>query len=211
MNIKKVISLLVILFVFSTNVSAQSILGQLLNGFVQGASQGIEIGTLKNIINNPDLQSADMRNYLANYRNGDAYMSKGDYKNAAESYAAAWLIGYRTSDVYLKKLWTDYGWAKDTNAKMQNACSLAGIDTYSSGSSNTGVYETGVTNSYSSGSSSSSNQSRVCSLCKGTGLKIKEYYGAGQRKYCSTCGKEVSTGHMHVRCDMCKGTGRLNY
>lgn len=211
MNIKKVISLLVILFVFSTNVSAQSILGQLLNGFVQGASQGLEIGTLKRIINNPDLQSADMRNYLANYRNGDAYMSKGDYKNAAESYAAAWLIGYRTSDVYLKKLWTDYGWAKDTKAKMQNACSLAGIDTDSSGSSNTGVYDTGVTNSYSSGGSSSSNQSRVCSLCKGTGLKIKEYYGAGQRKYCSTCGKEVSTGHMHVRCDMCKGTGRLNY
>ena len=74
MNIKKVISLLVVLFVLSTNVSAQNIWGQLLNGLVQGTSQGLEIGTLKKIINNPNLQSADMRNYLANYRNGDAYM-----------------------------------------------------------------------------------------------------------------------------------------
>lgn len=211
MKIKNALILLVAIFATSANVNAQNVWGQLLNGLVQGASQGLEIRTLNKIINDPSLQSADMKNYLANYRNGDAYMSNGNYKNAAESYAAAWLIGTRTGDACLKKLWTNYGWAKDTNAKVEKACSLAGINLHSSSSGDVGVYDTGVSNSYSSGSSSSSNQSRICSLCKGTGLKIKEYYGAGQRKYCTTCGKKVSTGHMHVMCDMCNGTGRLNY
>lgn len=213
MNTKKILSLFLILFVASTNLNAQNVWGQILNGLVQGAAKGVELGTLKNIINNPSLQSADMKNFLAKYRNGDAYMSKGDYKNAAECYAGAWLIANKTRDVYLQKLWTDYGWGKDTTLKVENACSLAGIQLNSSSGNYSGGYNSGLSNGYSSGSSSSSssNQSRVCSLCHGTGMKITEHYGAGQRKYCSICGKTVSTGHMHVRCDMCNGTGRLNY
>ena len=51
----------------------------------------------------------------------------------------------------------------------------------------------------------------VLAVGGGTGMKITEHYSAGQRKYCATCGKTVGTGHMHVRCDMCNGTGNLNY
>ena len=215
MKHKNILTVIVILFTTFTNVNAQNFFGQLLNSFVQGASQGIEIATLKKVINNPSLQSTDMKNYLANYRNGDAYMTKGDYRNAVESYSAAWNIAVASRDMYLKKLWSDYGWAQDTTTKMNKARSLAGISTNSSAGYFSGGYDYEGSNSYSSGSSSSSSsssqKSRVCSLCKGTGLKIKEHYGAGQRKYCSTCGKEVSTGHMHVRCDLCNGTGSLNY
>lgn len=208
----KLIVIIVAFLTASVQTNAQNVWGQILNGLVQGASQSIEVATLKKVLNNPNLQSADMKKYLTNYHNGDAFMKLGSYKNAAECYATAWLTASGTNDTYLKKLWVNYGWAQDTTAKLENAQSLAGISTYSSGSSISDGYVGGDYNSYSSGSSSSSaSKSRVCSLCNGTGMKITEHYGAGQRKYCSTCGKTVSTGHMHVRCDMCKGTGTLNY
>ena len=73
------------------------------------------------------------------------------------------------------------------------------------------VYGGGTGNTGSSPSGSTPTKSRTCSLCGGTGMKITEHYSAGQRKYCATCGKTVGTGHMHVWCDMCKGTGKLNY
>lgn len=212
MKVKNSIGVMVVLFLASVHVNAQNVWGQLLSGLVNGVAQGIELRTLKNVIDNPSLQSEDMKNYLANYRNGDAFMAVYDYKNAAESYAAAWLTGTGTGDPYLKKLWMDYGWAEDTTAKLENACSFAGIDLHSSGSSANGGYDTGFSSGYSSDNSSPSTKSRVCSLCHGTGLKIKEsYVGSSQRKYCSTCGKTVMGGHSHVRCDMCKGTGTLNY
>ncbi len=72
------------------------------------------------------------------------------------------------------------------------------------------VHNGNTGNAGSSSSSPTPTKSRVCSLCSGTGMKIAEHYGQG-KKYCSICGKSVLMGHMHVRCDMCKGTGRLNY
>lgn len=215
MRIKNVVIMMLVMFATSMNVSAQGVWKQLVGGFMQGVSQGVEIATLEKIVKNPSLQSADMKNFLNCYRNGEAYMSNGNYAMAAESYAGAWNIASTSNDVYLKKLWTDYDWAKITSTQMNKARQLAGTSVnYSNGGYGVGdVYDT--PNSYSSGSqsssSSSSSSSRVCRLCKGTGLKIKEYYSAGQRKYCSTCGKEVGTGHTHVVCDLCNGTGRLNY
>lgn len=197
----------------SVRMDAQSFLEQALTGIVQGISQGLEIGTLKKVISTPSMQSQEMKEYLKKYNQGEMCMSNNDYYNAAQNYAGAWSVAISSSDPYLKKLWTSYGWMEDTKKKVISSCSLAGLEnpfavnTYQS----VGTYNYGTTNTYSSGSNSSSSKSRVCSLCKGTGLKIKEYYSSGQRKYCSTCGKQVGTGHIHVRCDLCSGSGRLNY
>ena len=213
MKIRNLFIVVAMTFGVITSAHAKSVFEQILGGVLQGTAQGVEVATLRKVIDNPSLQSADMKNYLANYRNGDAYMFNGAYANAADSYAAACLIATRTNDQYLKKLWTSYGWAQDTNSKFEKACGLAGISTtttYTGGSS----YVPSGTSTYSTGSSNTTTttKSRVCSLCKGTGLKIHEsYVGSSQRKYCPTCGKTVLGGHSHITCDMCKGTGVLNY
>lgn len=103
-----------------------------------------------------------------------------------------------------------YRYARCTPPSNATTCSLTRRQ--SSADVGGGYVYSGSTGTTSSSSSSSTPaQSRVCSLCGGTGLKITEHYSAGQKKYCETCGKTVFTGHMHVWCDMCKGTGRLNY
>lgn len=212
MKTRKLFVLICCLMGVSINANAQKLFQQILGGVLQGAAQGIEVGTLNRYINNSSIQSADMKNYLYYYRNGCILMEQNDYYNAAQNYAKSWLIANGTKDQYLKTLWVNYGWAQDTNKKLEYACSLAGIDLSSSGGG-AANYSSGYTNSYSgSSTSTTTTSSRVCSLCNGTGLKIKEsYVGASQRKYCATCGKQVSGGHSHVRCDMCSGTGRLNY
>lgn len=210
MNIRYFIIGIAVSMCTAINANAQSFLEKMLDSVIKGAAQGIETGTLQKYINDPSLQSADMANYLSHYRKGDALMAEQDYYNAAQNYASAWIIATRTNDQYLKILWTKYGWAQDTNKKLANAKSLAGIDTSTYGGS--ADYSSGYTNSSGSSTTTTTTSSRKCSLCKGTGLKIKEsYVGHSQRKYCTTCGKEVMGGHSHVRCDLCNGTGILNY
>lgn len=197
------------LFLVATlSMSAQSFLESMLSGVLQGVTKGIEANQLQKIIDTPSLQSQDMQNYLAYYRKGTECAKSGNNYDAAQNYASAFMIGWGTNDQILKKLWNDYGWYKDTKNKVVSYCSLAGIpNPFEVGSSgNAGNYSNG------SGSSpSTSTTSRVCNLCHGSGLKIKEYYGAGNRTFCSICQKNVSIGHKHVQCDLCGGTGTLNY
>lgn len=53
-----------------------------------------------------------------------------------------------------------------------------------------------------------------CVYCKGTGKMIKEVsistYGYDTKVWCSICERYYwrSTGHMHVTCQYCRGTGR---
>lgn len=198
------------------SVDAQNVWGSLLKGVTQGAAQALEVKTIKRVLNNPSLQSADMKNYLKLYNMGETYVAQGDYANAAESYCGAYNIASASNDNVLKTVWTKYGWAADTKNKVVASCANAGIPNPFNAAENyqsAGTYNPGMSSSYSSGGSSSSSTktSRVCSLCNGTGLKIKEHYSAGQKKYCNICNMMKGTGHMHVRCDLCSGTGRLNY
>lgn len=214
---RRLITAFVMILCMSLQLQAQNIWKSILNGVAQGTSQVLEANTIKKVLNNPSLQSADVQNYLKFYRLGEVYAAQGDYANAAESYCGAYNIASASRDKVLKTVWNKYGWADDTKNKVVAACANAGIPNpfvpatnyQSAGSS----YSPGVSSSYSSGSSSSSRSTthRVCTLCNGTGLKIKEHYSAGQRKYCNICCAEKGTGHMHVRCDLCSGTGKLNY
>lgn len=209
-------SIIITLFTcMSVHVNAQNILEQILSGLAQGANAALESSTLNKIINNPSMQSTDMKNYLSSYRKGDEYASAGDYMNAAECYCGAWLTATRTKDNALKTLWTKYGWMKDTKSKIESACSLAGIEnpfavTYNQQVGG-GTVGSGMSNSYSSGSSSSSSSSHVCRLCNGTGRKIVEHYAAGERKFCNECNARRSAGHSHVFCDLCSGKGVCSY
>lgn len=62
--------------------------------------------------------------------------------------------------------------------------------------------------------SGTSNNYRNCSVCNGTGQKIKETWmgsGTSNKKWCNICNKSVLQGHQHVRCDNCHGTGKVKY
>lgn len=207
MRIKRLF-LLVVFCKMTVCLSGQGLLGQILSGITKGLSQGVEVNMLQKVIDNPSLQSADMQKFLSSYRKGTECYNEQNYYDAAQNFAGAYLVATNTNDQYLIKLWNNYGWYKDVKDKVVSNCALAGIPNpfVVNGSSGTESYPSGST---SAGTTTSS--CRICNLCHGTRLKIKEYYGAGQRTYCSMCNKNVSIGHKHVQCDLCGGTGKLNY
>ncbi len=184
-------------------VSAQSLVDILCSIGV-----GITVGA---VLKNPNLQSADMKNFFAFINAGHNSFNAGKYGDAVSHYSEARKIANSTSDRILRKVYLNYGvkaqldgWYSNayTQYKLQNpsqpAESSSSVSAFSSG----GFYSVPST-----GGSTTTQTKTVCRLCGGTGRKIKEYYSSGQRKWCSICNREVGTGHQHVTCDLCHGTG----
>lgn len=206
----RTIFLVVVALVAGTSAIKADIWGELGKGLLKGLQQtnaAVEQATVEKYINTPAAHSADMKKYLNYINNGNEAYQQGKYATAWNNYFSAQRIGLNTTDHYLKLLHNKYGWSKEIGQML--------VATQGMGDDGSTI-STGYTDSYSGGgssttSTSSSSTGRVCSLCKGTGLKIAEHYSAGQTKWCSTCNKTVGTGHQHVRCDLCKGTGHLDY
>ena len=100
-------------------------------------------------------------------------------------------------------------------------CHGAGVNVYSGNvNSNVGTINGQMVvvpmngNNNHGSSSGHSNSTRICNVCNGTGLKISERWMGSitsQEKWCNICGKFVLFTHKHVRCNYCKGTGKLDY
>lgn len=78
-----------------------------------------------------------------------------------------------------------------------------------------GTVDVSTSGSTFSGSSGSSSSGGACPLCHGSGRIVKDFnvatYGTDSREKCSECGQWFmrSTGHRHVTCTQCHGTGRM--
>lgn len=191
-----------LIFIILASISAKAdIWGDLAKGLVNSANAATEQALLQKYINTPSAHSKDMKAFLNNLRNGQQAYAEGDYSTAHANFYNANVTASVTNDRYLKLIHQKYGLRDQINSAILECRSMLGMSNDFSGSSS----------SYSSSGSSSSSSSRKCSLCKGTGLKITEHYSAGTTKWCATCKKTVGTGHQHVRCDLCGGTGTLNY
>lgn len=171
--------------------------------------------TLGAIIENPNLQSQDMQNYIAYVNSGDNCINNAKYADAMSYYKEASNIINRTYDGNLKKLYFNYGWGDALKQSYDFAYSKYKSqqpqtnNSYGDGGGSYYVPSTPSTGEY---SNSTTPKSRTCNLCHGTGRKIKLQYAAGKEKICSECGGiKVSAGHYHVTCDLCHGSGVLNY
>lgn len=90
---KKVNKMMLVMVAFcamAMPIQAQSFIEQVLGSVLQGAAAGIEVTTLKKVVNTPSMQSQEMKNFLACYRQGGSEESTGNYYDAAQSYAKAW-------------------------------------------------------------------------------------------------------------------------
>ena len=68
-----------------------------------------------------------------------------------------------------------------------------------------------TTNDYNS-DNSSTQKSRLCSVCNGKGYYVSEQSNAavaGKRKWCNECNREVYLLHTHKHCDTCRGQGYI--
>lgn len=197
---------LLILILVSVPVKAD-IWGKLAKGLVNSASVATEQAVLQKYINTPSMHSKDMKAFLNYLKNGKNAYAEGDYSTAHSNFYNANVTASCTNDQYLKLIHQKYGLKEEISEAILQCRTMLGLSNDFSG---------GVDNYIGNGSSNStpsstSTSSRKCTLCNGTGLKIKEYYSAGMTKWCATCQKNVGTGHQHVRCDMCNGTGTLDY
>ena len=74
---------------------------------------------------------------------------------------------------------------------------------------------TSTSSSTYSGSSGTSSSGGSCPLCHGSGRIVKDFnvstFGLDSKEKCSECGQWFmrSTGHRHVTCTQCHGTGRM--
>ena len=84
------------------NVQSQS-LGSLFGKLGESVALGA-------ILKNPNLQSQDMRNYIAYVNSGDNCINNAKYADAMSYYKEASNIINRTYDGNLKKLYFNYGW-----------------------------------------------------------------------------------------------------
>lgn len=195
--------LLAVICCFShIDIQAQD-LGRILGSIGEGL-------TINAVLKNPNLQSADMKNFFTFIQAGNSCYNAGKFGDAVSHYTEAKNIVYRTNDNILKKVYYNYG-VKDqlqelysnayTQYKLQNPGQPQETFTTAAPSYG-GTYSNSNTNS-----NSSAQTKTLCRLCGGTGLKIKEHYSAGQHKWCTICNKEVGTGHLHVTCDLCHGSG----
>ena len=81
---------------------------------------------------------------------------------------------------------------------------------YSAGTSNFST-----SSSTYSGSSGTSSSGGSCPLCHGSGRIVKDFnvstFGNDGKEQCAECGQWFmrSTGHRHVTCTQCHGTGRM--
>lgn len=196
-------SALVMMFSGINYVKAQD-LGRIIGAF----GEGLTIGA---VLKNPNLQSTDMKNFYAFINAGHNCYNNGKYGEAMSHYSEANNIVCRTNDKILIKVYYNYGMKDNLVKWYNNAYAKYKLENPTVPQQN---YVPSTTqgyfgNTYSAPSTTQQNttQKSVCRLCKGTGLKIKEHYSSGQRKWCYTCNKEVGTGHLHVRCDLCNGTG----
>ena len=196
--------LFIITMICPYKMTAQNF-GDVLLGILNGVTENM---TMEAIVKNPNLQSVDMKNFLAFIKAGHASYNQGKYGDAMSHYNEASKIVAGTSDTNLKKLYLNYGYKAQLAQWYQNAYTQYKLLNPSVPQTNTSVYSaTSVVPSTNGTTTTTTTPKRKCTLCHGTGLKIKEFYSSGQRKWCSTCGREVGTGHMHVNCDLCHGTG----
>ncbi len=108
---------------------------------------------------------------------------------------------------------TNYGNSR-VNSRVNNNPYRMNIENSSAGHYDGpvgGTVEPVTTDDNSSTSTSSEKRSRVCSVCKGKGNYVhSQYMGAataGKKTWCSECNESVHYGHMHRRCETCRGTG----
>lgn len=186
---------------------------------------------LKQIIDNPNLQSADMKNYLAFLNAGHNSYNNGKYAEAMSHYSEASKIISSTNDQNLRKLYNNYGWAKVLNDSYNNAYAqykltnpslpqTGSSNSYSNGgysSGSVGTYSGGTVNNYSSGTTTSSKTQkyqktahpRKCVKCLGRGTcgmchgKGTYYVMAGKNSRTITCPHCSGTG----KCQVCMGSG----
>ena len=190
------------------NVQSQS-LGSLFGKLGESVALGA-------ILKNPNLQSQDMRNYIAYVNSGDNCINNAKYADAMSYYKEASNIINRTYDGNLKKLYFNYGWGDALKQSYDYAYSRYKLQqpqtNNSYGDSGGSYYVPSTPSTGNNYSNSTTPKSRTCNLCHGTGRKIKLQYAAGKEKICSECGGiKVSAGHYHVTCDLCHGSGVLNY
>lgn len=187
----------------SVGASAQS-LGDILGSLGEGL-------TVSAVLKNPNMQSADMKNFFAFINAGHSSFNEGKYGDAVSHYSEARKIVNATNDKILQKVYLNYGvkaqldeWYSNayTQYKLHNPSQPVESSGSVSGFSGGGFYTAPST-----GGTTTTQTKTVCRLCGGTGRKIKEFYSAGQHKWCATCNREVGTGHQHVTCDLCHGTG----
>lgn len=189
---------------------------------------------LNQIVENPNLQSADMKNYLAYLRAGHSSYNSGDYEEAVSYYTSASKIISATRDQNLLKLYNNYGWGKVLNESYNNAYTK---------------YQATKKQSYSSSGSSSSSSSIFggtagsvqehkcgvchatgkCSTCNGTGISTntgRTCGACGGRRICQTCNGTGVSGHSTTystdgtvratpvqkaqKCGVCYATGKCS-
>lgn len=184
-------------------MSAQN-LGSILGSIGEGL-------TISTVLRNPNMQSADMKNFFTFINAGHSSFNQGKYGDAVSHYSEARKIVNATNDKILQKVYFNYGIKTKLDEWYSNAYTQYKLQNPSQpteSSSSFSTYSGELFNTVPSTSGTTTTQTKTeCRLCHGTGKKIKEYYGAGQRTWCSICNKEVSVGHKHVTCDLCHGTG----
>lgn len=211
-----------------------------LNAYSQnfGQQMGQMMGdaiVLKTLINNPNLQSYDMKNFMAFVKAGSECNNKGKYGDAMSHFTEASKIINQTRDQNLRKLYYNYGWREElekcynhayTQYKLANP-SLPQTSTsnsysnggYSSGSGGSysggsvGTYSGGTVNNNSSGNNSNSSKSyqktahpRKCGACSGSG-KCGTCNGKGTYNQMSSGVKTCPSCGGRGTCGACNGSG----
>lgn len=199
---KKTILAIIVCWAFAAQQTSAQNFGQILGQLGEGLTLGA-------VVKNKKLQSADMKNYVAYVEQGNQYYNAAKYSEAMKSYQAAYQIVANTYDSNLKKLYTSYGWGKTLQENFNNAQTRYNAQHPEIQQQMTQCYSGGYnyTAPATSGTTTTATPKTTCRLCGGTGRQIKLFYSAGQTTMCYTCGKEVPTGHRHVICSLCYGSG----
>ena len=166
---------------------------------------------LKKIVENPNLQSKDMKNFLAYFRAGHNSYNNGNYEDAISYYTSASKIISATYDQNLLKIYNKYGWKKILNDSYNNAYAKyqatkstnqqSLVDKYSSStksSSNSTVSSEGTSGSVQAQKCGVCHATGKCSTCHGTGISpnTKRTCGAcSGRRICTTCDGTGISGH----------------